>query len=200
MSNSPRIGVAGQIHEGTAWLVRRLTAVWVAAWMGMILIVVALTIVALSSSATTISSPPDGYSKVVKLAGEPLMSELWRYQAAEINGEMLAAWGWIQVGLSAILFGVLLLFSTVGKVQLGISLALVADSVLLKFLLIPNLDQFSRQMATVEAAQRLAFVNERYQMASLSFFVSQSVTLLLGSFLLVLLLRRSHASRRGGSF
>ena len=83
--------------------------------------------------------------------------------------------------------------------QLGISLALLADSLLLKFLMIPNLDQFSRQMATVESARRLAFVNERYQMASLSFFVSQSVTLLLGSFLLVLLLRRSHASRRGGS-
>jgi hypothetical protein len=199
MSNSARIGVPGQIPEGMAWLVRRLTAVWVAAWMGMILLVVTLTIVSLNSPAELISSPPDGYSKAVKLAGEPLMRELLRYQAAEINGEMLAAWGWVQVGLSAASFGVLLLFSRVGKMQLGISLALLADSLLLKFLMIPNLDQFSRQMATVESARRLAFVNERYQMASLSFFVSQSVTLLLGSFLLVLLLRRSHASRRGGS-
>lgn len=186
------------MHEGAAWLVRRLAAVWVSAWMGMILLVVTLTIVTLTSPATMIPAPPDGCSKALSLAGEPLLRELLRYQASVINGEMLAVWGWIQLGLSAVLFGVLLLLSTVGKVQLGISLALAADSVLLKFLLIPNMDQFSRQMAAVHAAQRLRFVNERYQMASLSFFVSQSVTLVLASFLLVLLLRRSHASRRSG--
>jgi hypothetical protein len=196
MSNSARIGGPGQIHEGTAWLMRRLAAVWVAAWMGMIVLIVTLTLVTLTSPATMVASPPDGYSKAVKLAGEPLMRELLRYQAAEINGEMLAAWGWIQLGLSVAIFGVLLLLSTVGKVQLGISLALAADSALLKFVLIPNLDQFSRQLTAVEAAQRLAFMNEHYQMASMSFFVSQSVPLLLGCFLLVLLLRRSHASRR----
>jgi hypothetical protein len=199
MSNSARIAVAGQMHEGTAWLVRRLAAVWVAAWMGMILLVVALTVVTLTSPASMIASPPEAYTKAVKLAGEPLMRELLRYQAAEINGEMLAAWGWIQLGLSVALFGGLLLLSSVGKVQLGISLALVADSALVKFLLIPNMDQFSRQLATAEAAQRLAEVNERYQTASLSFFVSQSVPLLLGCFLLVLLLRRSHASHRSGT-
>lgn len=198
MSNSARIVAAGQMHEGTAWLVRRLAAVWVSAWVGMILLVVALTVVALTSPASMIASPPEAYTKAVKLAGEPLMRELLRYQAAEINGEMLAAWGWIQLGLSVALFGGLLLLSSVGKVQLGISLALVADSALLKFLLIPNMDQFSRQLATAEAAQRLAEVNERYQTASLSFFVSQSVPLLLGCFLLVLLLRRSHASHRSG--
>jgi hypothetical protein len=196
MSNSARIGGPGQIHEGTAWLMRRLAAVGVAAWMGMIVLIVTLTLVTLTSPATMVASPPDGYSKAVKLAGEPLMRELLRYQAAEINGEMLAAWGWMQLGLSVALFGVLLLLSTVGKVQLGISLALAADSALLKFVLIPNLDQFSRQLTTVESAQRLAFMNEHYQMASMSFFVSQSVPLLLGCFLLVLLLRRSHASRR----
>jgi hypothetical protein len=187
------------MHEGAAWLVRRLAAVGVAAWMGMIVLIVTLTIVTLAAPATMVSSPPDGYAKAVKVAGEPLMRELLRYQAAEISGEMLAAWGWIQLGLSFALFGVLLLLSTVGKAQLGISLALAADSALLKFLLIPNLDQFSRQLTTVEASQRLAFINEHYQMASMSFFISQSVPLLLGCLLLVMLLRRSHASRRSES-
>ena len=199
MSNAARIGGPGQIHENPAWLVRRLAAVWVAGWMGMILLVVTLTIVTLTSPAAMNSAPPDGYSKAVKLAGEPLMRELMRYQAAEINGEMLAVWGWIQVGLATVLFGVLLLLSTVGKTQLGLSLAMAADSVLLKFVLIPNMDQFSRQLVTAEALQRLTLVNERYQMASLSFFISQSVTLLLACFLLVLLLRHSRASHRSGN-
>ena len=107
--------------------------------------------------------------------------------------------GWIQVGLSTVLFGVLLLLSTVGKVQLGISLAMAADSLLVKFLFIPNIDQFSRHLVAAEAAQGLQAVNQRYQMASLSFFVSQSVTLVLAGFLLMLLLRRSRASRWGGN-
>ena len=199
MSNSPRIAGPGQMHDGTAWMVRRLASVWVAAWMGMILLVVALTVVALSSPETLRSSPPEGYSQAARLAGEPLIHELLRYQAAEISGDMLSVWGWIQLGMSALLFGVLLLLSTVGKVELGISLAMAADSVLLKFLLIPNMDQFSRQVTNVEVARRLAMLSERYQLAVTSFCVSQSVTLLLGCVLLVLLLRRSHASRRGGN-
>jgi hypothetical protein len=76
---------------------------------------------------------------------------------------------------------------------------MAADSVLLKFLLIPSMDQFSRQVTTAEVARRLALLTERYQLATTSFFISQSVTLLLGCVLLVLLLRRSHASRRGGN-
>ena len=73
MSNSARIGAPGRIHEDPAWVVRRLAAVWVAAWTGMILLVLTLTIITLTSPATMISSPPEGYLKAVKLAGEPLM-------------------------------------------------------------------------------------------------------------------------------
>ncbi len=199
MSNSARIGAPGKIHADPAWLVRRLAAVWVAAWLGMILLVGALTIVTLNSPAALTAAPPEGYGKAVKLAGEPLLRELLNYQAAEINGAMLEVWGWIQVGLSAALFGVLLLLSTVGKVELGVSLAMAADSLLLKFVLIPNMDQLNRQVATAEAVKRLALVNQHYQMASMSFFISQSVTLLLAGFLLVLLLRRSRSSHRGAS-
>lgn len=199
MSNSPKIGGPGRIHEGTAWLVRRMAAVWVAAWMGMILLVVALTLVTLSTPDTLKASPPEGYSQAAKLVGEPLMRELVRYQAAQISGEMLAVWGWIQCGAATLLFGVLLFFSGVGKVELGVSLALAGDAVLLKFLLIPNVSQFSRQVTAGETVRRLAMLSERYQIAATSFYISQSVTLILGGFLLVLLLRRSHASHRGGS-
>jgi len=187
------------MYEGTAWVVRRLAAVWVAAWMGMILLVIALTIVTLNSPETLQSAPPEGYTQAAKLAGEPLVHELLRYHAAVISSEMLAVWGWIQLGFSALLFIVLLLFSAVGKIQLGISLAMAADSALLEFLLIPNMDQFSRRVTTTEVAQRLAQLTSRYQLATTSFFVSQSVTVVLGCVLLVLLLRRSHASLRSGN-
>jgi hypothetical protein len=50
-----------------------------------------LLVVALTSPASMISSPPEAHTKAVKLAGEPTMRELLRYQAAEINGEMLSA-------------------------------------------------------------------------------------------------------------
>ena len=103
MSNSPRIASPGQMHEGVAWMVRRLGAVWVAAWMGMILLVVTLTVVTLSSTELLRSAPPDGYAQAAKLAGEPLIHELLRYEAAEISGEMLGVWGWIQLGLSTLL-------------------------------------------------------------------------------------------------
>jgi hypothetical protein len=193
MNNAPRIGGPGRIHDTTAWLVRRIAAVWVAAWMGMIAIVVALTMVALQSPNAFESAPPDSYVQAAKQAGEPLARELARYQAAQISGEMLSFWGWVQLGLAAALFGVLLLLSSVGKVELGLSLAMAADAVLLKFLLIPGMDQFTRQVTSGDAAKRLAALSGHYQMAATSFYVSQSVTLVLGGILLVLLLRRSRA-------
>jgi hypothetical protein len=69
---------------------------------------------------------------------------------------------------------------------------MLLDAALIKFALIPNVDQFSRQKVTAETSQRLAEMNSRYQLANTSFLVSQSVTLALAAILLVLLLRRSH--------
>jgi hypothetical protein len=200
MNNAPRISVAGAAHEATTWLARRLAAVWVSAWLGMVALVGVLTLVVGESWRGVAAASPEGYAKAVASAGEPLMRELMKFQAAEASRAMLECWGWTQLGVGAGLFVFLLLFSSAGKRQLGLSLAMLADAALIKFALIPNVDQYSRQRVTAETSQRLAEMNSRYQLANASFLVSQSVTLALGAILLWMLLRHSRGTRRSAEF
>lgn len=197
MNNTVRIGGTRGIHEGTDSLVRRVAALWVAAWMGMCILIQIFTLVGFDATANLAAAPPSCYSNAVKLAGQPVIQELLRYHAAEVGRSMLDLWGWLQSGLAAALFLLLLLFSSAGKFPLGISLALLADAALVSGVLIPKMDDFDRQLAVTPPSQSLAFLVERSHLAGVAFVISQCVTLLLCLILLVLLLRRSHGSRGG---
>ena len=196
MSNAARIGGRHENYEGTDGLVRRFAALWVAAWMGMTVLIQLLTLVAFDSAGSLATAPPACYTSAVKLAGQPLIHELLRYQVAAASRSMLDLWGWLQLGLASGLFLLLVLFSSAGRLQLGISLALLADALLLGLGLIPKMDDFDRQLALKPASQSLEFLTQRSHLANVAFVVSQTVTLLLCLVLLGLLLSRRHGSRR----
>ncbi len=195
MNNTARIGGRQGKLEGADRLARRVAVLWVAAWIGMCLLIQVFTLVGFDSTQSLAAAPPACYTHAVKLAGQPLIHELARYQAAEASRSMLELWGWLQLALAAGLFVLLLLFTSAGKFQLGVSLALLADAALVGGVLIPQMDGFERQLAVTPASQSLAFLIERSRMASVAFVVSQSVTLLLSLLLLVLLFRRGRAAR-----
>jgi hypothetical protein len=196
MNNAARIGGRREIYDGTDSLVRRFAALWVAAWIGMTVLIQLLTLVSFDSAQTLTSAPTASYTSAAKLAGKPLIDELLRYQVAAASRSMLDLWGWLQLGLAAGLFLLLVLFSSAGKVQLGISIALLADAILLGRGLIPKMDDYDRQLALTPASQSLAFLTQRSHLANVAFVVSQTVTLLLCLLLLWLLLSRRHGSRR----
>lgn len=196
MNNAARSGGKRRIYEGTDRLARRFAVVWVAAWMGMTVLIQLLTLVAFDSTESLTAAPPACYTSAVKLAGQPLIQELLRYQVAAASRSMLDLWGWLQLGLAAGLFVLLVLFSSAGRLQLGISLALLADALLLGLGLIPKMDDYDRQMALTPASQSMAFLTQRAHLANVAFVVSQSVTLLLCLILLGMLFGRRHGSRR----
>jgi hypothetical protein len=200
MNNAARISSSIQANDATLWLGRRIAAIWLSAWLGMVALVGLFSVVMADSWSNVRAASPEGYAKAASLAGEPLVKELLKFQAAEAGRAMLESWGWTQLALGGGLFAFLLLFSNAGKRQLALALALLADAVLIKFALIPNVDQFSRQRITAETATRLAEMNSRYELANTSFLVSQSVTFALGLILLFLLMRRSRSSRRAAGF
>jgi hypothetical protein len=195
MNNAARIGGKRRIYEDTDSLVRRFAALWVAAWVGMTVLIQLLTLVAFDSTESLTLAPPACYTSAVKLAGQPLIQELLRYQVAAASRSMLDLWGWLQLGLAAGLFLFLVLFSTAGRFQLGLALALLADALLLGLGLIPQMDNYDRQLALTPASQSLAFLTQRSHLANVAFVVSQSVTLLLCLLLLWSLLGRRRGSR-----
>jgi hypothetical protein len=196
MINSARIGGRQEIYTGSDRLVRLFAAFWVAAWMGMTVLIQLLTLAAFDSTRSLTAAPPPCYTNAVKLAGQPLIHELLQYQLVAASRSMLDLWGWLQLGLAASLFLLLVLFSSVGTAPLGISLALLADALLMGLGLIPKMDDYDRQLALTPASQSLQFLAQRSHLAIVAFVVSQTVTLLLCLMLLWLLLNRRRGSRR----
>ena len=194
MSNSARISAGRLFRDGTDPLVRRIAIFCLCAWAGMSVLVQILTLSSFSTLDNITAKPPASYTDAARLAGEPLIHELLHYQAAADMSAMLGLWGWIQLGMAASLFALLLFFSSAGRVRMGFSLALLIDALLIAFALIPTNDDLDRRLALAPASQSLAIVAQHARLASLAFVISQSVALVLCLSLLGLFLRRSRAS------
>ena len=199
MSNPVRIRTSGQIYEQTAWLVRRVAAVWLALWMGMVVAVTVVTPVSFHSVPGVVSAPPAGYAKLLERVPQPALRELLVYQVAEANRAMLELWTWIQLAIAVSLFLMLLLLSTAGRLQLGVSAVLVADAAVLKLVLVAKLGESALQVVSPDAVLHLAHSNGQFLIARTAFLISQALTLLGGAFLLILLLRGSRGARRADS-
>jgi len=195
MSNSSRLAAGRSLRDGPDSLARRIATFCLSAWAGMSILIQILTLFSFDFFDNLSAAPPASYTSAVKLAGKPLIHELLRYQTAADLFSMLGLWGWIQLGLAAGLFLLLLLFSSAGRVRLGISLALLIDALLIAFALIPTIDDIDRRLAPAPASQALAILTQHARLASLAFVISQSVALLLCLILLWLFLHRSRASR-----
>ncbi len=195
MSNAPRLGGSRAAYDGPDSPVRRIASFCLCSWIGMSILIQVVTLVGFDSLQNVSAAPPACYAKAVKLAGQPVIHELLRYQAAADTRAMLDLWGWIQLGLALGLFLLLLMFSSAGRARVGFSLALLIDAVLIAFVLIPRMDSYERQLAPAPAGQTLAMLIERTRLANLAFVLSQSVALLL-CLILLALLRRGRASHR----
>ena len=85
------------ISPEASWLVRRLVAVLVSAWLGGILMVALSAPAAFQSVDFSLKSPPPSMLKAVKLLGEPAVHEILRFQVGEANRLMFETWGTVQL-------------------------------------------------------------------------------------------------------
>lgn len=196
-SSSKRSGVLpAEFHtvsDDSASFVRRLGAILIAGWLGAIVMVAVAAPAAFSSVDTSLRFRTPLVDQAVKYLGEPATHDLLRYQVGEANRRIFESFGLMQVVLGAAVFFMLLFFSHVRRLGLGIALLMMLMSAAINWLLIPRIVETGRTLHTAQAAQATV-AQQQFRALHTGFSTFEATVAVLGVFLLVLLLRR----RRGG--
>ncbi|MGQ9917441.1 MAG: hypothetical protein ACUVS7_08495 [Bryobacteraceae bacterium] len=178
--------------EGS-WLVRRICAVILGAWLGGILLVSLGAPAAFRADEVVLRHPPPAHAAMLKIMGPDGVRDLLRYHAGEANNQMFAVWGTMQVAYGAAVTLLLLFFTDVGRWRLSLAAGLLALALFQRLYLIPAIANASRQFRS----GGLGEAGRRFQMLHGSFAAFEVASALIGLTLLVLLLRRGRSRRRG---
>lgn len=195
-SGTPETPAAGRrpIRDETASFVRRLSAIFLGAWLGAILMVALAAPAAFRSVDVTLKFRTPLVSQAIKALGEAGVHDLLRYQVGEANRQIFELWGTIQVIFGAVVFFLLLFFSHVRRLGLGVSLAMLLLSAAMDWLLIPTIVETGRKLHTAQGAQAQAAA-QNFRALHTAFSTFEATVAVLGVLLLVLLLRRRHGGR-----
>lgn len=182
-----------QITRESSWLARRLAATLIGIWLGGILLVALSAPATFRSVDAVLAAPPPVVEKAVEQMGPRTVRDLLHYQVSEANRQVFETWGWVQLALGGLLFLLLLFLTTVGKTQVGLSLGMLLMAVLMNSLLIPRISEIGRQMSSRTQVQP-GQLEERFRLLHTGFTTFELAVVMLGTILLVLLLRSRGAA------
>lgn len=183
-----------RISLETSWLFRKIAAVVVSLWLGGIVMVSIGAPAAFQAAGEVARHPPAGLEQAWKKVDRDALRDLLRFEAGEANGRMFEAWGTLQVAYGAAALFLLLFFTSVGRLHLGLAAGLLAMALFQRFYLIPAITETGRIVrAAGGSASDLA---DRFRYLHLAFTAFETAAGLAGLALLVLLLRQR---RRSGS-
>jgi len=190
-SPAPAVSYSRITPEGS-WLVRRVCAVLVSAWLGGIVLVSLGAPAVFRAGEVVLRHPAPPHASMLRQIPAEQMRDFLRYHAGEANNQMFAIWGTMQVVYGAALCVLLLFFTNVGKTRLGLAGAMLLLALFMKFYLIPAVAETSRLFR----AGGLADVGRRFQLLHGAFAAFEAASAILGLALLWLLLGGSRSAGR----
>jgi hypothetical protein len=176
---------------------RRLLILLIGIWFGSILVTVLAVPRSFHSVDVVMADPAPEAAKAIREIGPVRARMVLHHQISEANRMLLAWWGWAQMGLGLLVFGIVLFGTRSGRVAIGLAGAMLLVAVATQFLLIPRLHEISR--ATDFTPAMAASPNaDRFLVLHRGFAAFEAVVGVLGTVLLGLLFRRSDRSMRPG--
>jgi predicted lysophospholipase L1 biosynthesis ABC-type transport system permease subunit len=180
----------------TEWTARRTAAVLVALWLGGMVMVALAAPASFWAVDSLMGWQPGLVADGTKKLGPVAMYELLRLQAGEANRQLFGLWGWIQVGLSAAVFILVLFFSNLKKMGVILAGGVLAAALIIGLVVIPGITTIGREVQ-ISAAARAAG-GQRFGSLHFAYSAFQLVAAGLGLGLLRLLLGGSRLTGRGG--
>lgn len=92
----------------------------------------------------------------IKAIGPEKLRMLFRHEAAEFNRSLFEAWGFVQIGISLLVFGTLLFGTKEGKFILSVSLLLVLIVTGMHLLITPSIVGYGRSLDFAPADKEFA--------------------------------------------
>lgn len=181
-----------RITPEASWVVRRICAVLVAAWLGGIALVSLGAPAVFHAAEIVVRHPAPALAAALERIPEGQLRDLLRYHAGEANNQVFALWGTMQVVYGAAVCLLLLFFSNVGRLRLSLAAAMLLMAAMMKLYLIPAIAETSRLFRSTG----LGDAGQRFRLLHGAFAAFEIASAILGLALLWLLLGGSRASSR----
>lgn len=142
-----------------------------------------------------LAAPQPEVAAYIKTIGADRVRSLFRHEAAEFNRALFEAWGVVQLGISMLVFGILLFGTKEGKFVLSVSLLLVLITGGMHLLVTPNIVAYGRGLDFMTSDREIG-IRERLRVFHNTYTSLEGVKLLGIGIILVMFLRETR--RRPG--
>jgi hypothetical protein len=174
-----------RISHRTSARTRRAVTFLLGLWCGGLLLVALTAPASFRAADRVMAVPPPALEQVLgEEGGKEAAREILRYQVGEVNRMMFAIWGWMQLGASLAVLGLLLFLSRSGRLAVGVAAGMVVISGVLHLVLIPRIAAATRASALKQTGA------DAFALLHGAFGVFQLALLMLMAMLLFLLFRR----------
>jgi hypothetical protein len=125
---------------------RRFVCALLGLWIGASLFMAAVAAFNFKTVDHLLASPQPEVAMYIKALGPEKVRSLFRHEAAEFNRALFEGWGIVQLGISLLVFGILLFGTKEGKFVLSVSLLLVLITAGMHLLVTPNIVAYGRAL------------------------------------------------------
>ena len=178
---------------------RRFLFFLIGLWFGAVLCIALVLPRSLASVDHVMMTPAPEAAQAIKDLGPVNARMLLRYQISEANRNLLGVWGWAQLALGLIMFGIVLFGTSAGRTALAFSAGMLLLACLVNFLVIPRMGEISRNLDFTPPSG-VGMGEDQFQLLHRGFIAFEGVALLLGAFLFGVLAkrRRTRSESAGG--
>jgi len=178
-------------------LARRFLYFLVGVWFGLILSVGLGLPRGMSSVDQVMLAPAPEATEIIKEIGAVNARMLLRYQISEAHRHILGGWGWAQLGLGVLVFGVVLFGTSSGRLAIGLSAGMLALASLMSVFVIPRMEAISRTLDFSPATGGAA-ADDLFELLHRGCVAFEAVIVILGVLLFGVLSKRRRNRSEGG--
>ncbi len=135
---------------------RRFICALLGAWIGASLLMASVAAYNFRVVNEMFVTPQPELLGYIKTIGPEKLRLLFRHEAAEFNRALFEAWGFVQIAVSLLVFGILLFGTKEGKFILGVSLLMVLLVTGMHLLVTPSIVGYGRNLDFAPADKEYA--------------------------------------------
>ena len=167
---------------------RRFICALLGAWIGASLFMASVAAFNFKSVNDLFITPQPELVGYIKAIGPEKLRMLFRHEAAEFNRALFEGWGLVQIGISLLVFGLLLFGTKEGKFILSVSLLMVLLVTGMHLLVTPSIVGYGRSLDFASPDKEFS-MRQRVGAFHNAYTALESVKLLGGVILLVIFFR-----------
>ncbi len=177
---------------------RRFVCTLLGLWLGASFFMAFVAVMNFRIVRGLVANPQPELAAYIKILGPERMTQLFRHEAAEVNRALFDMWGYGQLGLALLLFGLLLFATKEGKLVLAMGVLLVSLTGVMQFVITPGIVGYGRALDFVASDKELV-LRKRVQSLHTAYSSLEGAKVIVILALLAIFLREKPFRRARGA-